>query len=57
VLVGEANDDLGVVTSARKTRFETAIPFQPQGGKFIAVQALDRSGDVIGVSPTLELKG
>jgi hypothetical protein len=57
VLVGKANDDLGVVASAPKKGFETAIPFQPHGGKFIAVQALSRTGDALGVSPTLELKG
>lgn len=57
VLVGKANDDLGVVATAAKTGFETAIPFRPQDGKFIAVQALSRTGDVLGVSTTLRLKG
>jgi hypothetical protein len=53
VLVGKANDDLSVVASARKSGFETAIPFQA-GGKYVAVQALDRKGAVIGVSRTVK---
>jgi len=55
VLVGEANDDLAVVATAAKSGFETAIPFHTTG-KYIAVQALDRKGEVIGVSRTLKLK-
>ena len=55
VLVGKANDDLLVVASAKKDGFETAIPFRAKG-RFIAVQALDRKGEVIGVSTTLPLK-
>jgi len=55
VLVGNANDDLGVVASAAKTGFETAIRFRPVGN-FIAVQALDRNRQVLGVSQTVELK-
>jgi Arylsulfotransferase (ASST) len=54
VLVGETNDDFGVVASAKKSGFETAIPFRADG-KYIAVQALDAGGDVIGVSKTLKL--
>jgi hypothetical protein len=58
VLVGEANDDLAVVASATKSGFETPIRFRaPAGAKFIAVQALDRAGEVLGVSPTVELPG
>jgi len=55
VLVGKANDDFLVVASATKNGFETAIPFRAQG-RFIAVQALDRRGNVLGVSRTLKLK-
>ena len=55
VLVGNANDDLGVVASAAKTEFETPIRFRP-AGKFVAIQALDRNGQVLGVSRTLKLK-
>jgi len=55
VLVGNANDDFLVVAAAAKTGFETAIPFRA-AGRFIAVQALDRKGDVLGVSSTFELK-
>ena len=55
VLVGKANDDLLVVASAKKDGFETVIPVRAKG-RFIAVQALDRKGEVIGVSTTLPLK-
>ncbi len=55
VLLGKANADLAVVASARKSGFETAIPFRTSG-RYIAVQALDRKGEVIGVSRTLKLK-
>ena len=55
VLVGKANDDFLVVASATKNGFETALPFRAQG-RFIAVQALDRRGNVLGVSRTLKLK-
>jgi hypothetical protein len=54
VLVGKANDDLSVVATARMSGFETAIPFRAKG-KYIAVQALDRKGKVLGVSRTLKL--
>ena len=55
VLVGNANDDLTVVAAAAKSGFETAIPFHAKG-QFVAVQALDGKGRVIGVSRTLSLK-
>jgi hypothetical protein len=44
-----------VVGSAAKTGFETAIPL-PAGaaGPYVAVQALDSAGAVIGVSPTVK---
>jgi len=54
VLVGKANDDLAVVASATKSGFETAIPFR--ASRYIAVQARNRKGEVIGVSRTLKLK-
>jgi hypothetical protein len=58
VLAGEANDDLAVVASKPKTEFETPIRFRPPAGaRFIAVQALDRTGEVLAVSRTVELKG
>jgi outer membrane protein assembly factor BamB len=53
VLVGKANDDLAVVTSATKSGFETAIPFQANG-KYVAVQALDRKRKVLAVSQTVK---
>jgi outer membrane protein assembly factor BamB len=53
VLVGKANDDLAVVASATKSGFETAIPFQANG-KYVAVQALDRKGNVLAVSRTVK---
>ena len=55
VLVGEADDDLAVRASAKKTAFETAIAFDRGAGKFLAVQALDGEGNVLGTSKTIEL--
>jgi hypothetical protein len=55
LLKGNANDDMAVVGSTRKVGFETAIPLRP-GGKFIAVEALDAKGNVIGTSVTIERK-
>jgi outer membrane protein assembly factor BamB len=55
VLAGEANDDLAVVATVKKSGFETAIPFRASGS-YIAVQALDSNGKVIGVSRTLKRK-
>ncbi len=55
VLVGKANDDLAVRAVAKKRGFETAVLFPRDKGRFIAVQALDRKGRVLGVSRTLKL--
>jgi outer membrane protein assembly factor BamB len=55
VLAGKANDDLAVVATVKKSGFETAIPFRASGS-YIAVQALDSNGKVIGVSRTLMRK-
>lgn len=56
VVVGGSADDMGAVGSARKKGFETAIRFRPPpGSKFLAVEALDRRGEVLGVSRTVEL--
>jgi outer membrane protein assembly factor BamB len=55
VLAGKANDDLAVVATVKKSGFETAIPFRASGS-YIAVQALDSNGKVIGVSRTLKRK-
>ena len=51
-------ETLTPVSSAAKTGFETAIPL-PAGaaGPYVAVQALDGSGAVIGVSPTVKVSG
>jgi hypothetical protein len=59
VLAGSSPTTLTpVVSSAAKTGFETAIPL-PAGaaGSYVAVQALDGSSALIGVSPTLKLSG
>jgi len=55
VLVGKANDALAVVATAKKSGFETAIPFRA-GGSYLAVQALNSEGKVIGVSRTIKRK-
>jgi outer membrane protein assembly factor BamB len=52
VLVGNANDDLAVVATVKKSGFETAIALRGSG-KYVAVQALDRNGRVLSVSKTL----
>lgn len=52
LLVGEANDDLAVVRTVRKSGFETAIPITVKGG-YVAVEALDAHGRNVGTSTTL----
>jgi hypothetical protein len=54
VVVGPAADELSGAATAKKKGFETAIPFGARGG-FLAVQALDARGSILGVSRTLRL--
>lgn len=56
VLAGNANDDMALVASVAKQGFETAVPLRTKA-KFIAVQAISRSGDVLGTSITIERPG
>jgi hypothetical protein len=53
LLLGEADDDLHVAATAKKSGFETAIPLSGDG-KYVAVQALDAKGRVLAVSKTLK---
>ena len=53
VILGKTNDDMHVTNTAPKQGFETAIPLGGDG-KYIAVQALDKSGKVLAVSKTLK---
>jgi uncharacterized Zn-binding protein involved in type VI secretion len=59
VLAGSSPTTLAaVMTSAPKTGFETAIPLAARvGSTYVAVQALNASGAVIGVSPTVKVPG
>jgi Arylsulfotransferase (ASST) len=57
VLSGPSPVSLAPVASAAKTGFETAIPLTAAAaGSYAAVQALDSSGAVIGVSAAVKLK-
>ncbi len=53
VLAGASPHGLKAVAEGPRTRFETAIGL-PAGtaGPYVAVQALDASGRVLGTSPT-----
>jgi hypothetical protein len=53
VLGGASPTRLTPVTSSRKTAFETAIPL-PHGESFVAVQALDAHGHVLGTSKAMK---
>jgi hypothetical protein len=54
VLSGASAASLAPVASAAKAGFETAIPLAPTAvGAYVAVQALDSSGAVMGVSPAV----
>jgi hypothetical protein len=53
VMLGQANDDMHVTNTVAKRGFETAIPLGGDG-KYVAVQALDAKGNVVGVSRTLK---
>jgi Arylsulfotransferase (ASST) len=58
VLAGSSSATLSPVRSAPKTGFETAISLPAAvTGPYVAVQALDSSGAVIGVSPTVKMSG
>ncbi len=53
LLTGDASDSLSAAKAVTKTGFETAIAL-PQGGKYVAVRALDANGKVLSVSKTLQ---
>ena len=54
VLVGSSASSLKPAGSAPKTGFETAIPISAvPAGSYVAVQALNAAGAVIGTSPTV----
>jgi hypothetical protein len=53
VLAGASPGALAAVVTAAKTGFQTTIA-APGAGPYVAVQALDSSGAVIGVSPALK---
>jgi hypothetical protein len=56
VLAGSSSASLSPVRSAPKTGFETAVSLPAAAaGPYVAVQALDGSGAVIGVSPTVKM--
>jgi hypothetical protein len=58
VLAGASPTSLEAVGSASKTGFETAIALPASvSGPYVAVQALDASGAVIGVSATVKSSG
>jgi len=55
VLAGSSSKALAVVATAPKTGFETALPAPASvSGGYVAVQALNRAGAVIGVSKTVK---
>ncbi len=53
VLAGASQTALTQVTSAAKAGFQTTIA-APTAGPYVAVQALDSSGAVLGTSPTVK---
>jgi hypothetical protein len=53
VLAGASSAALSPVSSATKSGFQTTIVV-PGSGPYVAVQALDSSGAVIGISPTVK---
>ncbi|HEV2944883.1 MAG TPA: arylsulfotransferase family protein [Solirubrobacteraceae bacterium] len=53
VLAGPSPQQLAPVTTAARAGFETAIP-TPGPAPYVAVQALDASGAVLGTSPTIK---
>jgi hypothetical protein len=54
VLAGSSSTSLNPAGSAAKTSFETAIPLAAPAGPYVAVQALNSAGAVIGTSPTVK---
>jgi hypothetical protein len=54
VLAGSSPTSLKPAGSAAKTGFETAIPLATSPGAYVAVQALDAAGAVIGTSPSVK---
>jgi hypothetical protein len=58
VLVGPSATSLKPVAAAAKTSFETAIALpSAAAGSYVAVQALNAAGSVIGTSPTVTISG
>jgi hypothetical protein len=59
VLAGSSPTTLApAVSSVAKTGFETAIPLAAvAAGTYVAVEALDSAGAVIGVSPAVKVSG
>jgi hypothetical protein len=56
VLAGDSSGSLAPAASARRAGFETAIPLaSAAAAPYVAVQALDASGAVLGVSPTVSV--
>ena len=53
VLAGASSGELAPVSTATKSGFQTTIA-APSAGPYVAVQALDASGAVIAVSPTVK---
>jgi hypothetical protein len=53
VLAGSSPDALTVAASAPRSGFETAVPV-PGPGPYVAVQALDGAGQVLGMSSTMK---
>lgn len=57
VLAGAAADQLAPLASAPRSGFETTIATPPNSGgapAYVAVQALDAAGNVLGTSPTIK---
>jgi hypothetical protein len=54
VLAGASSGTLSSVTTVAKAGFETSVP-APTAGPYVAVQALDGSGAVIGASPAVRI--
>jgi hypothetical protein len=54
VLVGPSASALKAAMSTARTGFETAISVPAAAGSYLAVQALDAAGAVIGTSPTVK---
>jgi hypothetical protein len=56
VLAGSSPSTLAAVGDGAKTGFQTTIPLRATAA-YVAVQALDGAGEIIGVSPTVKMSG